>query len=129
MTKTSAVRLFGFLFALVLTASQAWAQSAKLDVPFSFMVAKKELPAGQYEVRVDGNEMKRLVVRNLTSGESAQAVVLFRLADTGVNEPNLAFDVTEGVHYLSEVHFPNVDGFALPGSPGEHKHEMVKAKQ
>jgi hypothetical protein len=128
MKRSMAFRLVGLTFALALAAGQAWAQSAKVDVPFSFMVAKKELPAGQYEVRVDGNEMKRVVVRNLATGESVQVVALFRLADTGAKEPNLAFDVTDGTHYLSEAHFPGMDGFALPGSPGEHKHETVKAK-
>jgi hypothetical protein len=130
MKKSMAVRLVGLTFVLALAAGQAWAQTAKVDVPFSFMVAKKEMPAGQYEVRIEGNEMKRLVVRNLATGESTQATVLFRLANLGVTQPSAAFDVNDGTHYFSEMHFPNMDGYALAGAPsGEHTHEMVKAKQ
>ncbi|MBI4917286.1 MAG: hypothetical protein HY825_15720 [Acidobacteria bacterium] len=129
MKKTMSVRLVGLTFVLALAAGQAWAQTAKVDVPFSFMVAKKEMPAGEYELRVDGAEVKRMTLRNLATGEKAQATVMFRLANIGAAEPNLAFDVAEGMHYLSEVHFPNSDGFALAGAPGgEHKHEKVKAK-
>lgn len=117
------------LVALGLMAGEAFAQSAKVELPFSFTVAKKELPAGEYEVRVDGAEMKRVTVRNVASGEKVQAAVMFRLANTGVTEVKLAFDVADGMHYLSELHFPNMDGYAIAGAPGgEHGHEMVKAK-
>ena len=129
MTMKFSARILGLAFVLSLAAGQVFAQAAKVELPFSFMVAKQELPAGTYEIRVDGSPMKRLTVRNVADGKSVQAPILFRLADMGVTEPAVAFDVTDNVHYLSEVHFPHLDGFALAGSPGEHKHELVKGSK
>jgi hypothetical protein len=129
MVKKYAVVLGVVLTALALGASQASAQTVNVSVAFSFMAAGKELPAGSYQIRVVGTSVKQLAFKNADSGAVAQVAVVTRLADIGGDDPSLVFDVEDGMHYLSEVHIPRMDGFLIAGAKGEHKHETVKAKE
>jgi hypothetical protein len=113
--------------ALGLAGSLAWAAGAvSVNIPFSFIVKDKEMPAGQYEIRVEGNDESRLAIRSNKGGGTVFAVVLERLADTGGKDPRIIFDKTEdGKTYLSEVHIPNQDGYLVGIAGGKEKHVTV----
>ena len=110
-------------------ASAQVANKATFQVPFSFTVGGKEMPAGKYEWQVLGSGVGAVTIRNADTGQTTLVKAMTRLADPGGSEPQIVFDKVENVRYLSEVHFPGIDGFEIAGAPGEHSHESVPAKK
>ena len=119
------------VFALGLAGSLAWAAgAASVNIPFSFIVKDKEMPAGRYEIQTQGNDDARLAIRSSAGGGTVFALVLERLADTGGKEPKVVFDKMEdGKSYLSEVHIPGQDGFLVGIAGGKEKHVTVTGKE
>jgi hypothetical protein len=117
--------------ALGLAGNLAWAAGAvSVNVPFSFIVKDKEMPAGHYEIRVEGNDQSRLAIRSNAGGATVFAVVLERLADTGGKVPKVVFDKTEdGKTYISEVHIPGQDGYLVGIAGGKEKHVTVSGTE
>jgi len=118
------------VFALGLAGSLAWAKSAAVvEIPFGFIANDKELPAGRYEMRVESADQNRLAIRNLNGDHTFMLNVLTRLADVGDTKVRVVFDKTEdGKYFLSEVHMPTMDGFALQGAPGKHTHKVLSER-
>ena len=116
------------VFALGLAGSLVWAAGAvSVDIPFSFIVKDKEMPAGRYEIRTEGEA--NLAIRG-DKGAQVFVPVIERLADTGGKEPKVIFDKMEdGKTYLSEVHVPGQDGFLVGIAGGKEKHVTVKGKE
>jgi hypothetical protein len=119
------------VFALGLAGSLAWAADLiSVNIPFSFIVKDKEMPAGRYEIRTDGPNEARLTIRSKEGGGQALVLVIERLADTGAKEPKVVFDKMEnGKSYLSEVHFPGQDGFLVGIAKGRETHVTVTSKE
>jgi hypothetical protein len=117
------------VFALGLAGSLAWAAGAvAVNIPFSFIVKDKELPAGRYEIRVQSEAS--LAIKNADGAGTVLVTVLERLADTGGKEPKVVFDKMEdGKSYLSEVHIPGQDGFLVGIAGGKEKHVTVTGKE
>jgi len=118
------------VFALGLAGSLAWAAGAvAVDIPFSFIVKDKEMPAGRYEIRTEGDT--NLAIKNAGGGGTVLVPVMERLADTGGKEPKVVFDKMEdGKSYLSEVHIPGQDGFLLSiAGKGKETHVTVSGKE
>ncbi len=116
------------VFALGLAVSVAWASgSLSVNIPFSFVAKGKEMPAGHYEIRAEGDETK-LTIRG---GNGLVVVpVIERLADTGAKEPKIVFDKTEdGKSFLSEVHIPGRDGFLVGIAKGKETHVVVTGNE
>jgi hypothetical protein len=116
------------VFALGLAGSRAWAASAiAVNIPFSFIVKDKEMPAGRYEIREQGETS--LAIRSDKGGQ-VLVPVIERLADTGAKEPKIVFDKMEdGKSYLSEVHIPGRDGFLVGVAKGRETHVVVTGKE
>jgi hypothetical protein len=116
------------VFALGLAGSIAWAASAiSVNIPFSFIVKDKEMPAGQYEIREQGET--NLAIRGDKGGQILVPVIE-RLADTGAKEPKVVFDkMPDGKSYLSEVHIPGGDGFLVGVAKGRETHVTVTGKE
>ena len=119
------------VLALGLAGSLAWAAGAmSVSVPFSFVVKDKEMPAGQYNIQLEGNDETKLVIRSSQGGATVLVQVLERLADTGAKEPKVVFDKTaDGKSYLSEVHMPGRDGFLVGIAKGKEIHEVLTGKE
>jgi hypothetical protein len=117
--------------ALGLAGSLAWAAGpVSVEVPFSFIVNDKELPAGRYEIRVEGNDESRLAIRSSQGGGLVMALVIERLADTGAKQPKVVFDkMQDGKSYLSEVHIPGIDGYLVGIAKGKETHVTVSGKE
>lgn len=126
-------------FITILAVPFAHGQSASLspvlgrvDIPFKFMVAKKEMPAGKYEVvKIAGQEF-RLLLRSSQTKTSIYVSVLERLAETDPSEKHgarVVFDTVGDQKFLSEF-WPadNSDGYLLGINKGEQKHEVVQEK-
>jgi hypothetical protein len=111
--------------AVALAGSLAWAAGAiSVDVPFSFIVAGKELAAGKYEI---SEATGKVLVKG--SGGSVVTPILERLADTGSDQPTIVFDKVEGKSYLSEIHIPGGDGYLVGIAKGKETHEVLKGKE
>jgi hypothetical protein len=111
--------------ALALGGTLAWAAAAvSVDIPFSFFVKDKEMPAGNYAI---SEESGKLLVKG--SGGSIVTPILERLADTGTKEPKIVFDKVEGKSYLSEVHIPGADGYLVGIAKGKETHVTVTGKE
>ncbi|HNX49026.1 MAG TPA: hypothetical protein PLS53_07965 [Thermoanaerobaculaceae bacterium] len=105
------------------------AGSAFVKIPFNFFVKDKEMPAGRYEVRLEGELGNRVLLRDTAGGGTSLLPIVTRLADTGATMVQVIFDTAEGKNFLSEIHFPGNDGFALAGAPGMHTHTKVNASE
>ena len=84
------------VFALGLAGSLAWAAGPiSVNIPFSFIVKDKEMPAGRYEIRTEGHDERTLAIRSKAGGGQVLVQVIERLADTGAKEPKVIFNKTE----------------------------------
>jgi len=116
------------VLALGLAVSTAWASGAiSVNIPFSFMVKGKEMPAGQYQILAEAGQTK-LVVKG--TSVTVLVPVIERLADTGAKEPKIVFDkILNGTAVLSEVHIPGEDGFLVGVSTARETHVVVTGKE
>ncbi len=124
-------RIFFVLAMLVLIMCYAIAQNVPTvdaDIPFSFNVEGKTLPAGPYQFK-EGANPDVMVVNNTKTRETVMATVMTRLGSQADRESDLVFDVTGNEHYLSEVHIAGMDGYLLKATPGKHTHVHVKARK
>jgi hypothetical protein len=119
------------VFTLGLAGSLAWAAGAvSVDIPFSFIVKDKEMPAGRYEIRAEGNDESKLAIKSVAGGGTVVVLVVERLADTGGKEPKVVFDkLANGKSYLSEVHMPGQDGYLVGIAKGRETHVTVTGKE
>ena len=122
-------------FVAILAVAFAYGQSpvvGSVNIPFKFMVAKKEMPAGKYEVLKTARQEARLVLRNVETKTSIFVPIIERLAELDPSQKHGAravFDVVGDQRYLSEF-WPgdNDDGYLLGINKGEQKHEVVEEK-
>jgi len=126
-------RLFAGVLILAATAAMVSAQTLSssavvADVPFSFIVSGKPLPAGTYKF-TPNNSLVQITVTNSKTNESAMSIVVTRLSPRSDGEASLVFDVAGDDHYLAEIYIPGMDGFQVPCAPGKHTHVVVKAKK
>ena len=101
------------------------AEAMAVHIPVSFIVAQKEMPAGDYEIEPTGVHMDRLIVKGSEAVGVVVAPVLERLANTGSVKPWIVFDGLTGKYSLSEVHFPDLDGFLVGIVGGRETHTVV----
>jgi hypothetical protein len=126
-------------FITVLAVPLAYGQAGsgspvlgRVDIPFKFMVGKKEMPAGKYEVvKVEGQD-SRLLLRSSQGKSSTYISVIERLAETNPSQKHgarVVFDSVGDQNFLSEF-WPanNGDGYLLGINKQEQKHEVVEEK-
>jgi hypothetical protein len=113
------------VFTLGVVAGFAQRPSAKVQIPFSFVAAGSELPAGTYLITTDTANPGLLLVRSEKGGQSAQCPVITRLSPSESSKPQVVFDKMGEKRILSEVYLPGIDGFQLAGTTSEHSHQKV----
>jgi hypothetical protein len=120
------------LVAAVACVSGVYGQIAEklvVNIPYPFTVEGKQLPSGGYTIErtnMDGI----LVIRSADLKTVVQAPVVTRISrvESGT-EPRVVLDKYEGDRYeISEVYFPDMDGYLLVGKTIPHKHEVIKVK-
>ena len=88
------------VLSLLLNATGAYAQAlAKGDVPFDFMVGKKQLPSGRYTITTDGQST--MVITNVETRTSVRSVV--RPDPPNEGSPKLVFHYQGNQYFLAEV--------------------------
>ena len=104
----------------------------RVDIPFNFMVAKKEMPAGKYEVLSVEAEGAHLMLRSSKGKGAIYVSVIERLAETNPSQKHgarVVFDTVGDQRFLSEF-WPadNADGYLLGTNKAEQKHAIVEEK-
>jgi hypothetical protein len=117
--------LAAFVVALIAIASPAHAQSrARVTVDFPFIAAGIAMDAGAYDVEATSEQLTLRAV----SGRSRAVMmpVITRLGmHEAVSDTKLVFAKVAGTLYLSEVWFPNLDGFVVFAAPADHEHSVI----
>jgi len=111
--------------ACVAAAGTADAQTvAKVNIDFAFVAAGAEMPAGAYEFEAKGAQV---VIRAVSpKGKSAIMPVITRLGRHDNDpDPELVFDKVGAKLALSEVWFPQFDGFLVLNTPTDHEHRVL----
>lgn len=119
-------RLIVLLAALVaMSFGLAYAQTGTVKIDFPFMANGKTLQPGTYTVTMPNEN----VVAFEGSGGKALMVVLTMLARrTESSDLEVVFDVVNGKYLLSEVWYPEHDGYLLLSTKQAHKHAVVGGK-
>jgi len=118
------------VFGVVVLASSfaSAADPVVVNVPFGFTVRDTALPAGHYEIRAIGNLDEQIQVRSLDAEKEAVTMVITRIADARLKEPEVIFDKVDGAYVLSEVREPGIDGFLVHATKGPHSKERVRGE-
>jgi hypothetical protein len=118
----------------ILAVSIAYGQSAsrvmaRVKLSSKFMLLKKEMPAGNYEIMKTAGSPSDLAVRNTDTGNTVHVTVVERLARlSGASDKGrFVFNTVGDQRFLSEF-WPagNEDGYLLDVTKAEHHHEIVK---
>ena len=127
--KKYTLALLVFLVSLpILGTAQITPPGVIADIPFSFMVAGKSLPAGSYSFS-ENAATDTITVMSMTGKQSLMPPILTRLSPRSGDEAQVVFDVVGTDHYLSEIFMPGLDGFGLKGAPAKHTHTIIKGKK
>lgn len=92
-------------FVVTLGAVPSFAQTAtvlKADVPFSFAVRGKAMPAGEYTI-TENSGSALLVVRNTETEQSVSVMAGWTAKHDGAAESRLVFRVAGNQHHLATV--------------------------
>lgn len=114
--------------AVMLLASIAYGQnrfSLRVNVPFGFQAAGKNLPAGTYFFKKE--DRGAIILSSTDSVINLRMPVITSLArGTAGADQQLAFDKVGEKRILSEVWLPGEDGARVNTSASEQKHEVVR---
>ena len=118
------------LMPLMFNATNAYSQSvAKANVPFAFNVGQKQLPAGTYEVKVEGAASATIMIRNIETGQSALSIAEYEAPRS--SEGKLVFNHVGNNYFLSQVwRESGSQGASIPTSRREREltKELLLAK-
>jgi hypothetical protein len=102
MKRNAITMLSLVVMSLILIPTVAHAQSReKANVPFAFHAGMKQLPAGTYEITVEGRNSNTIMIRNVETWESV--LVTARPEQPGKTEGKLVFDRAGNQYFLAEV--------------------------
>jgi hypothetical protein len=116
------------VMSLLMNAALVNAQTgAKANVPFAFNVGAKQLPAGTYTIVPDGRDANAILVRNMSTGESAMSTASSEEAIQPKGS-RFVFHHVGAEYFLSEVwRESGSNGKTLPTSKQER--ELTKELQ
>jgi hypothetical protein len=102
-----------------------------VDIPHPFSISGSQMPAGRYNVELEGQSHRTVALRSADGKESAQGMIVTVISapQGAADQPRLVFDNVGGQHFLAEIWMPGHDGFLMSGfkNDSEHKHSAIKA--
>lgn len=116
-SKLSHVFAAGALAALAITASPAQAADLRAEIPFTFHVGERALPAGTYHISTSQSML------SLRSVDGGVFVMTSRLESNAWHVPTLVFERTGGTYVLQQAWTGGSNGRAVPGSGREEDEE------
>ena len=112
MRLSKCITLSVFLM-LALDLAQAQSNELRLHVPFSFVVAGKELPAGEYIIERTPF-IGVLRITRIANGQSMAVTSSPGPSDPPSRHPAATFVSTGGVHYLDQIHLGGEPARVVP---------------
>ncbi len=114
--------------AVIAGSTLTYAQDVTIvNIPFKFTVGKTVLQPGKYELMLSDDPIPAL---SLTPERGAATLTPYitRLAvpDPAIAEPKFVFDKVGEEYVLSEIWFPDRDGFLLHDTRQPHTHKAIK---
>jgi hypothetical protein len=123
MKKQIMSALLGFALLAIMTVS-AYAQVGRhvsVHIPFDFVVAGKQMPAGDYRVRRVWKDSEAALIIQSEDGRST-AMVLTNASNREPKRAELSFRQHGESYYLSSVSIPGTAGIReVPRSKSEEK--------
>jgi hypothetical protein len=113
------------LALLGISAASAQTVNLKGTVPFSFIVNRATMPAGQYSLRSVGNHGNTLAIRNLNSNTTMLALSNACASAKGSSKTKLVFHRYGDRYFLSQIWTEGNDGGREIPS-GAREKEMAK---
>ena len=115
------VMLFAAALALLMTtAASAQTIALKVNVPFSFIINRATLPAGEYSVDSVDDPGGTLAIRSLTSNTSNLVISNSCQSLKPVGRTKLVFHRYGDRYFLSQVWIEGMNsGHELPANPRE----------
>ncbi|HYA49454.1 MAG TPA: hypothetical protein VEG35_07115 [Burkholderiales bacterium] len=111
--------------AVVMSYGLAYAQTGTVKVDFPFVAGAKTLQPGTYTVTMPNDN----AVAFDGPGGKAILVIQTQLARRDQNtDLEVVFDVVGGKYLLSEVWFPEHDGYLVLSTRQAHKHAVAGGK-
>jgi hypothetical protein len=99
--------------ALALYPARAQSNEMHLQVPFSFVVSGKMLPAGDY-VMERASDTGVLMITGISNGYTVAVTSSPGSMDAPYRRPAATFGATGGTHYLEEVHLGGEPSRVIP---------------
>jgi type 1 fimbria pilin len=116
-------RLLVLLAALVVMSyGLAYAQTGTVKIDFPFVANGKTLQPGTYTVTMPNDNA---VAFNGPGGKAVMIVMTQLGRHDQDTDLEVVFDIVDGKYLLSEVWFPEHDGFLLLSTKQAHKHAVV----
>jgi hypothetical protein len=93
-------------------------EAMAVTIPFNFVVDRKTMPAGRYDIGPVGEDGDRVAILGTADEGVLVAPGRDRALDSGRMRPDpampaLVFDKIGDTYYLSRAHFPGLDAFSL----------------
>lgn len=131
------IPVVGLALAAALLAGAAGANAQSVfRIPFSFKVAGKSYPAGDYQavLKEDGKPALRQEAKNLEIvlafkeriAQPAPPLDAAQLVFDEVGNFELSYTEYNTEYLLAEVWLPGADGYLVLAMKGAHKHNVVK---
>lgn len=121
-SKLSHVFAAGALAALAFVASPAQAADLRAEIPFTFHVGERALPAGTYQISTSQSML------SLRSVDGGVFIMTSRLESTAWHQPTLVFERTGDSYVLQQAWTGGGNGRAVPGSDrGQDKEPWLGA--
>jgi hypothetical protein len=120
------VRMFVTMVALVaLSGALAYAQTATAEIGFPFVAGGKDFAAGKYSFELQSTGTGAVILLRGAAGTKE----LLSLTTLGRHDRDqefeVVFDKVGGKFLLSEVWFPEKDGYLLLSTKEAHEHAVV----
>ena len=110
---------------VVMSFGLAYAQTGTAKIDFPFMAGSKAMQPGTYTVTMPNDNSVAF------DGPGGKAIMVV-LAELGRHDQDtdleVVFDVVNGKYLLSEVWFPEHDGYLLLSTKQAHKHAVAGGK-
>jgi hypothetical protein len=96
----------GVLFMLALAPMRAQSNGfLRVQIPFSFVAAGKELPAGEYTIQ-QTSESGIVIIHGVSEGRTVALHTMF-VWSSRLEEPGAKFTTVAGQKYLDQIEMPD----------------------
>jgi len=110
---------------VVMSSALVYAQAVDVKIEFPFVAGGKDFAAGKYSFEVRNTGGGAVIILS-GAAETKDILAITSLARHDRDQDfEVVFDMLGGKYYLSEVWFPEKDGYLLLSTKEAHQHAVV----